>query len=452
MEQLSIDDPIFALATPWGESAIAVLRVSGEASLTLLDRCFRGKHALSETRSHTVRHGTLVDPDTDSVIDEVMAAVYKTPTSYTGENGAELFTHGSPAIISAVMELLLRSGFRQASPGEFTQRAFLNGKVDLTRAEAVNDLIRARSDRARSLAMNRLSGAVENRVNALKEAIADLLASVEILIDYPEEDITVEAGTWRSSLAQIEEQVARLLGTYTTGRIIQEGISIVIAGGTNAGKSTLFNLILREDRAIVSDVHGTTRDYLEGAACIRGVPVRLFDTAGIRRTDDVLEVEGIKRSDRMIANADLILLVVDGVTGLSEDDCALLEKYKGRPLLGIWNKTDRSSLPCPQEFIPMSSLTGSGIELLEQKIDELFLDEGSVGTGEPVIDSVRQKLLLEECASHLAVFRNALDKELPLDLLAVDLKSAMDSLGEITGAITTEDMLQRMFSTFCVGK
>ena len=273
------------------------------------------------------------------------------------------------------------------------------------------------------------------------------------MIDYPDEDMTVEHDAWLADIRSVEEQIAGLLATYQTGKIIQEGISAVIAGRTNAGKSTLFNLLLREDRAIVSETHGTTRDYLEGAVVIRGVPIRLFDTAGLRKTENSLEMEGIRRTDQLLDGADLILLVVDGAEGLADEDRAFLRKYgTDGKVLKIWNKTDRPGMHCPPDFIPLSSRTGAGLETLHRKIGEAFINENSIETGEPVIDSLRQKKLLEECTRSLAAFRRGITDDRSLDLLAVDLKAAMECLGEITGIVTTEDMLQRMFSRFCVGK
>jgi len=450
---LAVDDPIFALASPMGESAIAVIRISGKEALVLLSCLFFGKQPLSGYASHTIHYGMLRNPQNGESIDEIMLAVYKAPAGYTGENGAEIFCHGSLAVINAIITLLLKNGFRQAAPGEFTQRAYLNGKLDLTRAEAVNEIIRSKSDKARALALNRLSGAVEKRINQIKDKLLGLLASFEILIDYPDDDITIEKSAWLEELTVIEEGLNRLLATYATGRIIQEGITVCIAGKTNAGKSTLFNLLLKEDRAIVSEIHGTTRDYLEGAIVIQGIPVRLFDTAGLRVTDNPLELEGIRRTDKILENADCILLVVDAGTGLTADEQAFMEKFgKQTPLIPIWNKVDLNRVPCPPQYTPFSSHTGEGLAILNQRIVESVLTASSLENGEPVIDSLRQKQLLEECSAALITFRTGLDEDSPLDLLAVDLKEALDCLGEITGAITSEDIYKEMFSRFCVGK
>ncbi len=453
MERASIDDPIFALASPWGESPIAVIRVAGKESLSLLSNVIRSSTEISKAKGHTIHHGVFLNPQNGEIIDEIMTAVYRAPKSYTGEDGAEIFIHGSPAIITAVLEILFKAGFRQAGCGEFTQRAFLNGKIDLTRAEAVNELIRARSDRARSLAIQRLSGAIEIRINELKERIADLLAGVEAMIDYPEEDWIDERKEWLDNIHDIKERISRLSGTFRIGKIIQEGIRAVIAGKTNSGKSTLFNLLLREDRAIVSETHGTTRDYLEGNIIVNGVPIRLFDTAGLRDTDNPLELEGIRRTEKLILSADLILYLVDGSQGIDDTDGMFLQKYcsKGN-VLKIWNKTDLNVMQPPDDFIPLSAKSASGIDILHKKITDALINENSLETGEPVIDSLRQKNLLDECAFHLDSFCKGLDEDRSLDLLAVDLRAAVDCLGEITGAVSTEDILQRIFSRFCVGK
>lgn len=452
MAHLSVDDPIAALATPWGESAIGVIRLSGKGSVELLSKMFPGKKPIQEAPGYTLHYGKFLDPATKEPLDEVMTALYREPKSYTGEDGAEIFCHGSLAIINRIMKALLAGGFRSAGPGEFTQRAFLNGKIDLTRAEAVNEIIRAKSDKARALALNRLSGGIEGKINELKKKILELLAAIEIRIDYPEEELE-DRENFHQECEAIIAGAGKLSATYKTGKIIQEGVTIVIAGRTNAGKSTLFNLLLREDRAIVSEIHGTTRDYIEGAIAIEGIPIRLYDTAGLRVTDDPIEKEGIKRTDSIITNSHLILYVLDSNTGVTEEDRAFIDKYETTgKVVKIWNKCDTNSQRTPPEFLRFSSQTGEGIGELNALVSRDLIKEGAVENGEPVIDSIRQKELLDACVESMVRFKGALEEDFSLDLLAVDLKEALDCLGEITGEVVTDDLLEVMFSKFCVGK
>ena len=453
MKSFSCEEPIAALASPWGVSAIGVIRTSGEGTLAILSRIFRGPRTqadLSHGRGSRLYHGYLWDGERK--IDEIILAVYRKPRSYTGEDSAEIYCHGGLAIIQQILELLLRSGFQQAAPGEFTLRAFLNDKMDLTRAEAVNEIIRAKTDRARALALNRLSGAVERKVQQIKEALIELSAAVEVQIDYPDEDLE-ENLIDRTRVNALILEIEKLLSTYRTGKIIQEGTSVVIAGRTNAGKSTLFNLLLREDRAIVSEIHGTTRDYIEASVAIDGIPVRLFDTAGLRKTESPLELEGIKRTDQIIRNAELLLFLVDATLGFEAEDRLLLETYgKVVPVLPIWNKVDAAARKPPKGFLPISAETGEGLPELNSRITAGLLEGTRTDSEEPVIDSARQKSLLEACLSSVKSFVRGLESGLSLDALAVDLREALDNLGEITGEVVSEDILRKMFSRFCVGK
>ncbi len=447
---VSPDDPIAALATAAASSALAAIRVSGPGSLRLLGPLLRGRRDLAALQGHTVHYGVIRDGAED--VDEVMVAVYKAPRSYTGEDGAEIFCHGSLPVIQRLMSLLLRSGFRAAGPGEFTQRAFLNGRMDLTRAEAVNEIVRARTDRARGLALQRLGGAIETRIRAAREALLDLRAGLEVSIDYPDDE-----GSDPVDPRRLEEAVGLLEGltrTYRQGRIFQEGVSVAIAGATNAGKSSLFNLLLRQERAIVSEVHGTTRDWLEGAVSLEGIPVRLFDTAGLRESADPLETEGIRRTEEVIAHSDAVVYVVDACVGVRAPDERFLAGWTGaRPLLPAWNKSDlRGAAPAPAGFIPVSAVTGAGVDLLEKRIADSVLGGPSAEAGEPLIDSERQRDLLDRALAALARFGEARRGGVTADLLAVDLADALDALGEIVGEVTTADLLDRMFSRFCVGK
>jgi tRNA modification GTPase len=458
-------DSIAALATPWGESALAVIRVSGADSLRLLDSLFRSASAavgtLAAVQGHTVHRGAIVVGDGEEepeIIDEVLVAVYRGPKSFTGEDGAEIFCHGSPVIIRRLLELLTAAGFRFAGPGEFTLRAFLNRKLDLTQAEAVNEVVRAKSDRARAIALNRLSGAIEQKITQIKQAVVRLSAAVELGLDYPEDEIEENNPIAREEEAALcQEELERLLSTYRIGKLYQEGISVVLAGRTNSGKSTLFNRMLREDRAIVSEVHGTTRDYLEAVVTIDGVPIKLYDTAGYRDRADSIEAEGMRRTDSIVANADLVLYLVDAGEGLVvQDEEFLNARAQAGRTIPVWNKIDARGAEetgCPPGFVAASAREGKGLEALSRRIIETVLKgAAAVDAGEPIIDSLRQKRLLECARQGIEDFRRGLGESQPLDVLAVDLKEVIDALGEITGEVTSRDILNQIFSQFCVGK
>ncbi|MBE3135672.1 MAG: tRNA uridine-5-carboxymethylaminomethyl(34) synthesis GTPase MnmE [Acidobacteria bacterium] len=449
------DDPIAALATSAAPSALAVIRVSGPGSLPMLSRLLRGGPGLDGLPGHTIHLRTVRDGDED--IDQVMVAVYRAPRSYTGEDGAELFCHGSMPVIQRVLALLSREGFRPAGPGEFTQRAFLNGRMDLTRAEAVNEIVRARTDRARGLALQRLSGAIEGQITAARELLVGIRAALEVGIDYPDE----EDGSAPFEAHGLEEATAILEGlvrTYRRGRIYQEGITAAIAGATNSGKSSLFNLLLRQERAIVSDIHGTTRDYLEGMVSVEGIPVRIFDTAGMRQSADPLEVEGMRRTEEVVRAADLVVYLVDSQLGVEARDEAFLAGF-GSPVIRVWNKIDLTAgaaagapALAPPGFIPLSAVTGTGVDDLEGAIAAAALAGTSGEAGEPLIDSERQRDCIGRALESLARFRGDCQKGTAPELLAVDLAEALGALGEITGEVTSAEILDRMFSSFCVGK
>ena len=446
----SPEDPIAALATPAATSALAVIRVSGRGSLAILTGLARSAGPLDGMRGHTIHRCILRDGEED--VDDVLLAVYRAPRSYTGEEGAEIFCHGSIPVIQRLLSLLHRSGFRPAGPGEFTQRAFLNGRMDLTRAEAVNEIVRARTDRARGLALQRLSGAIEDRVGSAREALIDLRASLEVAIDYPEDQI--DAGIVDARLRPALAILEGLAGTYRHGRVYQEGMSVAIAGATNAGKSSLFNALLRQDRAIVSEFHGTTRDWLEGTASIEGIPVKLIDTAGLRASADPLEAEGMRRTHQVMESVDAVIYLVDAARGVSVGDRGVIDGWTGpAPLLRAWNKIDLSAaLPVPDGFIPLSAATGAGVDQIERSIVNAALGGEPRDDGAPLIDSERQRDLLRRALDALKRFAAARQKGVTADLLAVEVADALEALGEITGAVTSAEVLDRMFSRFCVGK
>jgi tRNA modification GTPase len=414
-------DSIAALATPWGESALAVIRLSGLDSLRLLSSLFGSASAmgktLDEVPGHTVHRGVITAPAENGqreIVDEVLVAVYRGPKSFTGEDGAELFCHGSPIIIRRLLGLLEEAGFRFAGPGEFTLRAFLNRKLDLTQAEAVNEVVRAKTDRARAIALNRLSGAIEQKIDQIKSILVRLSAAVELRLDYPDDEI--EEGEKIKGEDEIAQQeLERLLSTYRIGKIYQEGISVV---------------------------------------SLEGIPIKLYDTAGYRDRAEGVEAEGMRRTDSIVGNADIILYLVDAESGFTRKDEEFLQSSGSeRRLIPVWNKIDRQSSRCPAGFVPISAKEGDGLEDLGRGIVEKVLaGAGMVDSGEPIIDSLRQKRLLERALQGIKDFRAGLRAGQPWDVLAVDLKEALDALGEITGEITSQDILNQIFSQFCVGK
>ncbi len=465
-DNYTVDEPIAALATPWGESAIAVIRTSGKGIFPLLDKIFRGKTRINAATPYSVVYGRIIAPSSDKndegIIDEVLVSVFRAPHSYTGEDSAEISCHGGIPIIRKILEILFSIGFRPAKPGEFTFRAFLNGKLDLTRAEAVNELIRAKTDTARELALHRLEGAIEKRIDGIKRHLVDVLSAIEVRLDYPEEELEEEDEIFIDfgKLGELKNSLRDLIGSFEVGKIYQEGVSVVLAGRTNAGKSTLFNLLLREERAIVSEVHGTTRDYIEGSISISDIPVKLFDTAGLRESLDPVEAEGIKRTTRVIENADLVLYVVDAVDGVTDEDRERLREFSSRKtserIIGVWNKVDIARKKVPSGFVAISAVTGEGLSDLIDRMKECILKADSLGfsvkSGAPVIDSIRQRELLESSLESIERFEVGIRENDPLDVVAVYLQEAVSALGEITGEVTSADILNNIFSKFCVGK
>lgn len=444
------DDLIVALATPWAESALAIIRTSGKGSIENTNKIFSKN--LLEAKHNTLNYGFINDSEDGEPIDEVMVAVFRAPNGFTGQDSTEIYCHGSLPGIKRIIDSLKKVGFRDASPGEFTFRAFGSGKMDLTRAEAVQDIVSAKSAQAQSLALNRLSGRIEDRINEVKDHIIKTISAIEIQLDYPEDEgglavVPVE------DVVEAEEKIEKLLSTYSAGRVYKDGVKVVLAGKTNAGKSSLFNLFLREDRSIVSEVHGTTRDYLESWISIGGIPVRIYDTAGIRAASDEVEIEGIKRTRDIIENADIILYLVDGERGVLEDEKESFDNLTSRSnSIKLWSKVDKKGVEAPQGFLGISSVSYSGFKELEEKIRSLIFKGNYITGNDAVIDSERQKDLLEKCLKELRLFRNNMDLGVSLDLVAQDIKEALDCLGEITGEVTSMDILENMFSSFCVGK
>ena len=455
--EYNTDDSIAALATGWEESAIAVIRTSGADAVEDAAAIFSNPELLREAEGNTIVYGHIIDPDSRERLDQVLAAVFRAPKSYTGENSVEFFCHGGLPAVTAVLQALKKTGFRDAAPGEFTMRAFVNGKLDLTRAEAVHEIVTAKTVKAHSLALNRLSGALEERIDSLKKRTLDMLSSVELLLDYPEDELDGQAGDYPlkpEAVSELCSDIQALADSFRAGKVFRDGVPAALAGRTNAGKSSLFNLLLREDRAIVSSIHGTTRDYIESWITVKGIPLRLFDTAGLRDSENPVEAEGIKRSGEVIAGAGLILYLVDSTEGLNAEDAAFIERFADDDrLIRIWSKIDASgsAVDVPGGFIPVSAVSGEGLQALEDAVSIAALGRKGIEDS-VVIDSIRQRDLLQRALSALEKTLEAAGNEAPLDIVAMELHDALTALGEITGEVSSADILNNIFSNFCVGK
>ncbi len=445
-------DSIAALATPWGESALAVIRTSGDDCTSLFAAVFSRPGAVRSADGFTMLFGYIVDPETAERIDQVTAVVYRAPRSYTGQDSVEIFCHGSLPGIQSIMTVLKKHGFRDAAPGEFTMRAFLNGKMDLSQAEAVAEIVEAKSYHAHTLALNRLSGGVFKRIDKVKHLLLNFMSSVEVQLDYPDDEIGGDTLLSSAPVLGVRQELKMLLDSYAVGRLYREGIAVALAGGTNAGKSSLFNLFLREDRSIVSEIDGTTRDYIESWITLQGIPMRLFDTAGLREAQHPVEKEGIKRSAKIISEAAMVLYVIDGEKGLSGNEEEIAAQYrKDKRYLFLWNKIDGDAKAAPSWALPVSAVTGEGFPELEKQLAARIIGENPRADG-VMIDSLRQKELLEKAYIALGEVERGMASGVSLDGVAVDLKDALDALGEITGEVTSRDILDTIFSGFCVGK
>lgn len=447
--------PVYALATPFAESALAVLRVSGEGSLALLGKAFSRPKALSGAPSGKAVHGWLHSPsDPGARLDEAVVLAWRAPGGYTGEDAADIVCHGSLSALRALMAALEEAGFRRALPGEFSLRAFLNGKLDLTRAEAVSELIEAKTEGARSDAVERLSGGLAERVLSARSLLTEAMARVHVQLDYALEDDVPDSGLPRPALESAIAQIDGLRDSYAAGRLYREGARVVLAGRTNSGKSSLFNLFLKEERAIVSDTHGTTRDYLEAWIDVDGLPVLLYDTAGFRPSADGVEKAGIERSERLATEADLVLYLVDSETGLASEDSDFLSARAGAgKTIRVWSRCDRARGPAPEGWLPVSAKDGGGFpRLCGLMLESLFGARPPKEGSGPRVVSERQKRLLDRARESLSRCLAEDAQGQPLDATEPDLRDALDALGEITGQVSSPDILEEIFSRFCVGK
>lgn len=451
-------DTITAISTPLGEGAIGIVRLSGTDALAIAQSVFKGKN-LEQVASHTINYGHIIDPKTGTIIDEVMVSVMLAPKTFTRENVVEINTHGGIAVTNEILQLLIRQGARMAEPGEFTKRAFLNGRVDLTQAEAVMDIIRAKTDKAMTIAVKQLDGSLSQLINDTRQEILNTLAQVEVNIDYPEYDDVEEMTTalLREKTQEFQSLLENLLRTAKRGKILREGLSTAIIGRPNVGKSSLLNNLLREDKAIVTDIAGTTRDVIEEYVNIKGVPLKLVDTAGIRETDDLVEQIGVERSKKALQEADLVLLVLNASEKLTDQDRALLNLSQDSNRIILLNKTDLEQKieleQLPDDYIPISVLTNQNINLIEDRINQLFFDNaGLVEQDATYLSNARHISLIEKAVQSLEAVNDGLTLGMPVDLLQVDLTRTWEILGEITGDAAPDELITQLFSQFCLGK
>jgi tRNA modification GTPase len=453
-----IQENIVAIATAPGEGGIGIIRLSGPETEKFLRLFFHPTSNVKLMSSHRLYHGRFVDSD-NSDIDEVMAVIMRKPHSYTREDVVEIHCHGGVVVQSRILHLLIDAGVRLARPGEFTLRAFLNGRIDLARAEAVIDVIRSRSEAAHTVAMGQLNGKLSRLIFEYRTILADLLVEIEAGIDFPEEDIELsEQDNLYRRGNDLVQRMKELVETFEGGRVLKEGLSILIFGKPNVGKSSLMNCLLGEARAIVTEIPGTTRDTIEESLVLGGIPLRLVDTAGVRETDDPVEVEGVRRAHKKVAGSDLVLLVIDGSCPVSQDDLLALNACHGRHVLLVVNKADLGFVPLGEPFtdlpfVSISAVDGYGLAEIKEYIHRSFGQGSGRDARESVIISdARHREALVKGMGALERFLVGINRGLAGEFLALELREALDSLGEITGETTPGEILDKIFTRFCVGK
>ena len=456
-----LDETIAAISTPPGEGGISIIRISGEKSIEIADKIYigpKGKN-LSQVNSHTINYGHITDED-GTVIDEVLVSVMKAPHTYTGENVVEINCHGGIVSTRRVLERALSSGAHMASPGEFTKRAFLNGRIDLSQAESVMDIISSKTNLTHTIAVNQLGGRLSAQINGLREALLSLLAHIQVLIDYADGDLEpLSDEQFLSIIDSSIKSMEQLLGTADRGRLIRNGIMTAIVGKPNVGKSSLLNLLSGEERAIVTDIEGTTRDAIEEYITLGDVALRIIDTAGIRNTDDVIENIGVDKSKKYMTEADLVLFMLDGKKELDENDKFIIENLNSKNTIAIINKTEDGCAFDPQivchkfpNTVMFSVHHEKGIGELEKTVKNLF-EIGSISeNNDSIITNIRHKEALEGALGYTEAAREALLGGIPQDMISIDIENAISSLGEIVGQTVSEEVVDKIFHNFCLGK
>lgn len=451
-------ETIAAISTAYGEGGIGIIRISGPDAKEILRRVFSRK----SIKDRRMTFGRIIDPSNSEVIDEVLAVYMKGPATYTGEDVAEINCHGSTVSLRKTLALVLREGARMAEPGEFTKRAFLNGRMDLSQAEAVIDLIKAKADASYDAALSQMEGALSKKVEEIRAKVLDILVDLTVNIDYPDEDI--EQMTYEKLLAGIDDtarEIRGLLETASTGRMIREGIRIAIVGRPNVGKSSLMNALLRQSRAIVTEIPGTTRDTIEEAVSIRSIPVYLVDTAGIRQTEDIVEKIGIEKTKEAFNQADLVVVIINASEPLDEEDLDILKRLEGRQSLVLLNKTDLGNTVTPRDIADISPnsdiiktclLQGEGVDSIEDKIEALVYGGQLTQKDSIMVSNVRHEQLLRQALQSAEDARTITLAGEALDIIEIDIREAYDRLGEIIGETVSDEVLDEVFSRFCLGK
>ncbi|KEH96683.1 tRNA uridine-5-carboxymethylaminomethyl(34) synthesis GTPase MnmE [Clostridium massiliodielmoense] len=455
-------DTIAAIATNLGESGVSIIRVSGDKALSIVSSIFSGKNdrKLDDIRTYSMRYGFIIDKDTKEKLDEVIVSYMKGPRSFTAEDVVEINCHGGVVVTKRILEEVVKAGARLASPGEFTKRAFLNGRIDLSQAEAVIDLISAKTELSAKSALEQSEGKLSREIGKIRNKLLEIIASIEATVDYPEDDleeVTSEKG--RESVSKLVDEIDSLLAHADEGKILREGLNTVIVGKPNVGKSSLLNALLMETRAIVTDVPGTTRDVIEEYMSIEGIPIKIVDTAGIRDTDDVVEKIGVEKSREKINTSDLTVLVLDNSRSLDNEDKEIINFIKDKKYIVLLNKVDLESKIDKEALkelnskyiIEISAKTGSGLDKFKEVIKELFFS-GKVTSKDVMITNTRHKEALIRAKDSLEASKNALEDTFAIDLASIDLRNAWKSLGEINGDTVEEDIIDKIFSKFCLGK
>ena len=453
---------IVSISTAPGIGGIGIIRMSGENSFNILEKIFKPIKAqkLCDIKGYTMKYGHIIDGD--EVIDEVLVSYFKAPKSYTTENMCEINSHGGNIIMKKILELCLKNGAEMAEPGEFTKRAFLNGRIDLTQAESVIDIINAKSDKEAQSSINQLEGELSKKIHEIKKEIIDYLTNIEVSIDYPEYDTPeVQENELMKMLERVYGQLEKLENSFDNGKLVKDGIKTVIIGKPNAGKSSLLNAILKENRAIVTDIAGTTRDTIEEYVNIKGITLKLIDTAGIRESGDQVEMIGVKKSLNELKNADLVIAIFDSSKELDDEDFEILKLIKDKKsiillnkidLKQIINKTDKRIKEISNNIIEMSIVNDSGIEELYDKIAELFnFNEINVGN-EILITNIRHKNIISKAKNNANKAQEAMNEGMPIDIVTIYIKEILENLSEITGEVVSEDVINEIFSKFCLGK
>ena len=453
------EEPIAAIATALAPSALALIRLSGKNCISLLSKVFSRPKALNQAEGNTIVYGWIVNPEEKQPVDEVLVSVFRAPKSYTGEEMAEISCHGGISPVTAIFNLLLKNGFRTALPGEFSFRAFVNGKSDLTKAEAVKEIIDSKTDASRSLAVGRLSGNLFNEIQSIKEKIISTIATIEVELEYPEDEENFSDSFDSTLLEQAKDSLTELSKSWQSQKLYQDGARIILCGKTNAGKSSLFNALLKEERAIVSDIEGTTRDWIESWVSFDGIPARLFDTAGLRITDDVIEQRGVEMTKDLTQDADIILYLVDSTKSEAQEDIDFISSFKNRiPVIKVLNKIDilenetskDDSLELP--VVKISAKTGLGISDLVKEVKNTLVKSTKSERTQAGLGSERQKQAVDEALDSVNHALEVSCADFTMDAVVQDLEDALSFLAEITGETTPDDILGNIFANFCVGK